>query len=519
MNARTVFLRRIVGKIRQTGEIQADPGRAARTLRRREFLSGLALAGAGVLTGCASSRPAGPVQDAKSGAVAIVGGGVAGLTAAYRLQQRGVEVHLYEAGQRLGGRMWTKRNFNDDRMFCELGGELVDTNHTALRNLAAEIGVGIQSLRTGRETGGEYYFIDGMIYTDAQIIPAFAPLAKRIAADAAGLYTAGGDFTEKAHAFDHMRLNDYLRDAVRATSTAAWVHRILDVAYTTEYGLHTEVQSAMNFLDMISPDTSEGFKIYGDSDETYRVSGGSGSLPDALVRRISGRAEVNQGHRLTDIADDGRRTTLTFAADRTEKSLSYARVILAVPFTILREVSGIRRLALSRAKHRAIQELGYGANAKAMFGFSDKFWRKLQPSSNGGVFSDALFEGWETSLAQSGQRGILTCYIGGRAARHFSPRASAGYLSELERVFPGAKAAHDGNTASMDWTHFAFSKGSFSSTLTGQYCGMISASASPELNGRLLFAGEHTSEVSPSYMNGGVDSGERAAREVMQPRD
>ena len=57
--------------------------------------------------GAASNNSTNVMNDLLS----LLSGGVAGLTAAYRLQQRGVEVHLYEASQRLGGRMWTKRNF------------------------------------------------------------------------------------------------------------------------------------------------------------------------------------------------------------------------------------------------------------------------------------------------------------------------------------------------------------------------------------------------------------------------
>lgn len=515
MNVRTSFLRQFVHGLRQAGDVPPDAGKTARTLRRREFLRGLSLAGAGALTGCVSSRPGRPAEDAAKGAIAIVGGGVAGLTAAYRLQRRGMEVHLYEASRRTGGRMWTKRNFNADGMFCELGGELVDSGHRSLISLAKEIGVGLQPLKTGQQHGGGWYYIDGRVYTDADLIPAFAPLARRIASDAKGLYTSDGDFTEKARAFDRVNLSDYLRDAGRATGTPEWLIRTLDVAYTTEYGLDTSVQSSLNFIDLISPDTSNGFKVYGDSDEAWRVAGGSGSLPDALARRLAGRIQIKDGHRLSGIADDGTHITLTFAAEREQKSVRYTRVILALPFTMLREVSGIRRLALSAAKQRAIQELGYGESAKVMFGFHDRFWRELTPRSNGGVFSDALFEAWETSQKQPGVRGILTCFAGGAAARRFTSGAAAGYLDRLDRIFAGAKAAYDGNTASMDWTHFAFAKGSFSAPLVGQYCGMITAAGTQELGGRLLFAGEHTSEESPGFMNGGVESGERVAQQML----
>ena len=53
--------------------------------------------------------------------IAIVGGGVAGLTAAYRLQAAGVKPVLFEASSRWGGRMLTVYDFYKG-MFCELGG-------------------------------------------------------------------------------------------------------------------------------------------------------------------------------------------------------------------------------------------------------------------------------------------------------------------------------------------------------------------------------------------------------------
>ena len=60
--------------------------------------------------------------------IAIVGGGVAGLTAAYRVQQHGAKPVLFEASNRWVGRMFTQYDFYKG-MFCELGGEFVDTAH------------------------------------------------------------------------------------------------------------------------------------------------------------------------------------------------------------------------------------------------------------------------------------------------------------------------------------------------------------------------------------------------------
>jgi oxygen-dependent protoporphyrinogen oxidase len=72
------------------------------------------------------------------GAVAVVGGGVAGLTAAYRLKQRGVRVAVYEAGDRAGGSIRTERR---EGYLAELGPSSLAAPSPALRALLAELGL------------------------------------------------------------------------------------------------------------------------------------------------------------------------------------------------------------------------------------------------------------------------------------------------------------------------------------------------------------------------------------------
>jgi len=79
-------------------------------------------------------------QERPKGPVAVIGGGVAGLTAAYRLQAAGATPIVFEASNRWGGRMFTHYDFYKG-MFCELGGEFVDTNHEDLQKLVSELGV------------------------------------------------------------------------------------------------------------------------------------------------------------------------------------------------------------------------------------------------------------------------------------------------------------------------------------------------------------------------------------------
>ena len=212
-------------------------------------------------------------QERPKGPVAIIGGGVAGLTAAYRLQAAGATPIVFEASNRWGGRMFTHYDFYKG-MFCELGGELVDTGHEDLQKLAAEVGVEMQNLTT--EGGDELYFFQGTFHTPKDMIDpekktgAFAPIAKRIAADADKLTDKDDNWTAHARKLDRMSLKAYLEQFRGKTDD--WAIDLLDVAYNIEFGLLTEDQSSLALVDMITTDMSKPFQMFGESDPRSKAN-------------------------------------------------------------------------------------------------------------------------------------------------------------------------------------------------------------------------------------------------------
>lgn len=533
-HGRTPLFRKLMQSMRQAHWLNEHPqhrefffeAEEASRVSRRDFVR--MLSAAGLLTAAGGLAPhlaraaesPSPKPGGGGDTVAIIGAGVAGLTAAYRLHQAGIPCEIFEGSERTGGRILTKNDFNKDAMFCELGGELVDTEHTDLITLAGDLGVEIQELKGG-DSGVDLYYFGGKYYTDKELIPAFEPFAKKLAADVEGLFDAEEEFTEKAGKFDKINLAEYLTETGKGVDK--WVVDMLRVAYTIEYGRDLEEQSSLNLITYLDADTAKGFKLFGESDESKRIKGGSSSLPNALAKAIDGKVKINKGYRLAKIGQAGPNLNLSFATDGGTKSLKFTRAICTIPFTMLRQVEGIKTLGLSKEKQTAIAELGYGNNSKVMYGFTERWWRnpavKLPAPNNGSVFTDLPLQcTWETSRGQTGESGILTNFLGGSAAKNFTTDRFDKFKEELNRVFPGINDKFDGKRAMMNWPEYKFTRGSYTCPLVGQYTTLLAAAAPAELDGRLVFAGEHTSGDFSGFMNGAVESGNRAAKEIIEPK-
>jgi monoamine oxidase len=370
--------------------------RSSALTRRRLLRLSAAAAGAVVLSPVLDWN-AYAKQERPKGPVAIIGGGVAGLTAAYRLQAAGATPIVFEASNRWGGRMFTVYDFYKG-MFCELGGEFVDTNHEDLQTLASELGVEMQKLAAEGD-GEDLYFFKNQFHTPKEMIDpekqtgAFAPIAKRIAKDADKLTDKDENWTSHARKLDKMSLKAYLEQFRGKTDD--WAIDLLDVGYNIEFGLLTEDQSSLNMVDFITTDMDKPFSMFGESDEVFRIKGGSSALIKALLAALENKIEMKQGYALTALDHKAGKIVLGFDAPGGPASESYDAVILALPFTKLRQVKGLEGLQLGKEKLKCIRELGYGQSAKILQGTTSRVWRTpesgLPAPSNGTISASRIF--------------------------------------------------------------------------------------------------------------------------------
>ncbi|QSX79477.1 flavin monoamine oxidase family protein [Agrilutibacter solisilvae] len=487
-----------------------DRGRQLRVdATRRRFLQG---AGAGlVLTGCAQlPRPAAPTGDE----VVIVGAGIAGLTAAWRLRQAGVRVRVFEASTRVGGRMLSLRNHFPDGQVVELGGELIDTGHMRMRTLARELDLVLDDLLEG-DSGHDAWHFDGRAVGEDEIVRAFVPVARAIELDVATLGDGDLDYRDTNPAFralDGISITQWLE----RNGVSGWLRELIEVAYTTEMGLEADEQSALNLLTFAGTDDPDAFRIFGESDERFHVRGGNDLVVQAIGQRMSDA--ITTGEVLESVTARGDGYALSFRTGTASREVQARQVILAMPFTLLRDVR--IDATLPAHKRHAITQLAYGTNAKLMIGYTRRPWRDR--GANGASMSDLSYQTtWETSRKQAGASGILTNFTGGRhglelgkgTARQQADAASAA----LEHVFPGALAAREGaREVRMHWPTQPWARGSYACFRPGDWSSLRGVMG--EAVGGLHFAGEHCALETQGFMEGGCESGEIAAKEVLAQR-
>ncbi|HEX2534063.1 MAG TPA: FAD-dependent oxidoreductase [Chitinophagaceae bacterium] len=500
---------------------------AAEGLHRRRFIgdtfkAGIALSAAGLLNGCRQAADLLPEPSpasttalkANGPKIAILGAGIAGLNCAYQLKKSGYAAAVYEGSQRTGGRMYSAKNVLHPTLVTELGGEFIDTEHKEMLKLCHEFGLPLLDTLSKEEAAftRDSFFIDGQFYTEEQVIAAFEPFHKRIAADIRSLdgFMTFDRHNEQTLYFDQLSISAYL-DSI---GMQGFLRTGIEVAYLTEYGRETNDQSSINFLFLFVAKTAQGFSIFGTSDERYKVAGGNQRVTDALFNQVKNQVQLE--HKLVRIAESGSGYLLSFSkAGGSTVSVKADLVVCTIPFSVLKEVE--LAVALPAWKRNAIEQLGYGTNSKLFLGFNQRVWRNSGHSAY--MFSDSEIQtGWDNSALQPTSAAGFTVYQGGikgiQLGEGTPAQQAPKFVAQLEQMWPGCAKAYTGVAKRMHWPEHPFTRGSYACYRVGQYTTIRGAEIKPV--GNLFFAGEHCSSYYQGFMNGAAETGRMAATEVLK---
>jgi monoamine oxidase len=260
-------------------------------------------------------------------------------------------------------------------------------------------------------------------------------------------------------------------------------------------------------VDFLADDPFEG------SGQMFRVRGGNDRLATRLAGTLRTSPQLHTVVRRVRQDRRGVRLTVESKGRRTELTVDY--LVCALPASTARDVAF--EPSLPEPQQDAIAGLSYGRATRLLLQFDRRFWRRAGRTR---AFGTALPIGavWDGNEEQRGPTAILTLLAGGRASaslqrilRRDGPGGVVQLLGWLGRPSP-LRASE-----AVIWERDPWAGGGYAVFGPGFNPQGRDWLARPA--GRLVFAGEHTSLRWQGYMNGAVESGQRAAAEVLALHD
>lgn len=401
--------------------------------------------------------------------IAVVGAGLAGLSAAVRAHERGSEVMVFEARERVGGRVWSESVESSlGSAVVERGAEFVLDGYEEMSRLLTTFGLSLA------DTGMSYY-VRELAETPHITTDNIARAGQRAAEVARTL--SGGPMAEDALAVldEEPALVEALRARIEISAAAP---------------SHLVAASALEHVASFEPQPS------------WRVSGGNQRLPDALAR-VLGDA-VRLGEVVRAVSDDGYRTTVYTSAGEA----SFDAVVVAVPLEVVRDPSAID-LSLPEWKRGPLSRVLQGHASKLHLPLS------ARPGTTAVMSVEDRFWNW-TALDGNGQVApVLNGFMGSEPAisRFQGADDSAAWVNATRRMRADLVFDDESGPMTTVWGTDQYARGAYSAPSPNLTDDDVAVLEMPV--GSIHFAGEYCEPEFTGLMEGAIRSGERAADRIL----
>lgn len=440
--------------------------------------------------------------------VVVVGAGLSGLCAARKLSRQGVEVKVVEARDRVGGRTWSQE-IGQGRF--DVGGQWIGPGQGRVRALADELG--LKTFRT-YTTGKKVLELEGKISTYKSSVPSLSVLGliqmqgalsylersrKRVSPSAPLT-------TDNANQLDSETLETWRQRFVKSSKISG----VMDAAIRTMFGAEACELSALYFLMYLNAGGGllKLVQAEGGAQQDRFVTGAQ-SISLGLAEGLGDAVMLGKPVRKIVRKQDGVEVV-------TDDDVIEGRyVIVCVPPALAGRID--YEPGVSVGRDQMTQRFAMGATVKVVVTYERAFWREAGYSGEV-VSSDGPFSIVYDNTSYDGKQAALVGFIVGKHARQWSSQPAA----DRERRVLAAFARYFGDEArlcqeyhELDWGAEPWSRGC---PVGGLPPGVLTSSFAhlrkPE--GRIHWAGAESATEWMGYMEGAIQSGERAADEVLR---
>jgi len=441
--------------------------------------------------------------------VLVVGGGLAGVRAAAKLKAGGASVLVLEARDRLGGRTYT-RSLGGGAF--DFGGQFIGPGQPRMYQLIQELGL---------KTFGTHVFgrriieLRGKIRTYSGTIPPLGPITllhlhralARSGRWSKSIPTADPWNAMDASVLDGLTLEAWQRPPRKSGNV---VHRLSDTVVRTIFGADPGEISTLHYLWFVASngglmplvETKGGF-------QQDRIVGGAQQISERIAATL-GRDAVVLNAAARAIRQDENGVTVESAAG----TWRARRVIVSIPLAIAGRIAYQPYLPVARDQIH--QRVAMGSTVKVFATYERAFWRERGLSGEAVGTSGAISVTFDNTT-HDGAVPCLLGFVAGRPARIFGTipkeQRRAQILDELACLF-GAAARKPVHYEEMDWGGERYSGGCpIGNFAPGTLSTFGDALRTPV--GRIHWAGTESARQCTGYMEGAVESGDRAAAEVV----
>ncbi len=457
-------------------------------------------------------------SQTKRQSVIVLGAGLSGLSAAFELAQKGFDVIILEARNRIGGRILTLREQFKDNQSVELGGELIGDGYKRFLNYAKKFDIKYEEVSSATETGGSVTNLQKGIGTSAILKGKIYPVGSVLDANPYNLSAeeakdlpptiliknivamAGEVRANPAKLFEFDQIS--LAEALRKRGVSSEMIRLMNISLNYN---SIETVSAGGIL-------WEARRRIGAGTKAVHIIGGNDLIPKALFENlVKSGARIVLNARVKQISQDEKSVIVSFEQKGKNISLEADKLICTIPFSVLRDIEFAPALPESKAK--AIKELAYTRITKVFLQAKRENWDKENLGSS--IWTDTPCERIFNASGKRGDaRGIFTLWTDGSGANlpeKLSDKARINWgKKEFAKALPMMKNQIE-TGATKSWTNDEFVRGAYSHFTVGQLKEIQPNLKTPV--GKIHFAGEHTAENAPG-MEGALESAERVVGEI-----